>query len=323
MCIRFAVQLVSIPGLALSLLAGCDDPSGPDHSIPGVWMWVAGEAAEALDDRGRFILPVPEAPGERPIINPLTAQELAGAFVRTFAFPDVVIGTSFGEEIVDEHGSFDPEDVRVAEPIYYGDTPYGTVPSDVPISVVKYLGPVYVSYYELDGRVVANLAGSAYNFDLWIEEGELRMPPVGGNAFRTSVIPRGQSVVLPLSPEAAVEHVGRLTGAHTTKVPRLMLPHRHYSAQWARWELVVDRPLKLTGYSTGDVYTTDHIYVGFSVTGSGASAVRDFKQLWVPLPEQPMADTILYPAPGSDPEVETLEVNLVGPVRFEAVQPRR
>jgi hypothetical protein len=292
----------------VALVTGCDSPTAPDWygDRLDVTQWVVGEAAASLDERGQFILPRPHA--DVPILSPAEARDLAAACFDTFAFPDVAIGRTVGARLEAEHGSFDASSVRVHPTVYFAHSPYASLPDTLPISVRKYLGPRFATYYQLGRMLIGVTSGSALNTNLWVDDGKLRIPPGDGGGWITTVIPKGRSFTYPVTPERAVELVATRTGARVARVPRLLLPHRHYAPESARWEVVLDQPVAIQGDSTGRLYQTDTLYVG--AAGPRTSGLpSNFEQVWVALAEQPSQDTV----PTENPVV----ISILGPVRFE------
>ena len=130
-----------------------------------------------------------------------------------------------------------------------------TLADTFPSPVRKYLAARFVNYYELNQRIIGVLAGSALNSDWWIENGRLRAPVIQGGEWSPAVVPRNTAYAFPITPERAVELVGRATGARTTNVPRLLLPSRHLAAAFARWEIQLDQPIEVIETGTGVRHT--------------------------------------------------------------------
>jgi hypothetical protein len=312
-------QRVTILWIALTAIvaSACDSTteSSPDAGIPNVEQWVTGEAAGALDRAGHFGLSVPDRPAGQ-IISSTMARDLADVFFQTFAFPDVALGSTFGEELIHEHGPFDPRRVTVSPITYFAETPYAPLPDTLPSYVRKYLGARFITYFRLGSKTIGTLAGSALNTDLRIENGHIRGPIAQGGEWLTTVVPRGRSYAHPITPERAVEVVGLLTGAKTNRIPRLLLPHRRYSAALARWEIHLERPITVTGDSTGTTYTTNLFYVGTAGPSQISGLPGNLEQVWVPLRMQQVEDVVPYRGTSSD-KMQDLIVRAVYPVLFE------
>lgn len=95
------------------------------------------------------------------------------------------------------------------------------------------------------GRAVILLAISAYNTDVRIENGLLRLPPVQGSQFKSFAVPRSVTSLIP-TPEDVAALAFRATGQRVTEVPQLELPPYGIFPSAARWRIELERPVAVT-----------------------------------------------------------------------------
>lgn len=279
---------------ACFLMLACDDATGPGNPVssvsPDVRGWVTGEAATQLDSDGHFILPAPAPPGAEPIISEERAELLAIAFIRTFLWSnDTLPGFEPGNEVLErEHGR--PIDWFKVKPrrdrIYYAASAHQELPGDVPLWIRRGLGPSYLIPLELEGFEVTLLTVAAHSTDTSIDEdGTIDLPKYAGGEFTWWGIPWNVGSWIPPSPEEVVEIVATTTGVRAKRVPRLTrVAYSHPSL--AKWEVVLEQPVTLRVSETGELKTTDTIYLG---PAAGWSI-----EWYVPQSEQPVGYTIPY-----------------------------
>lgn len=306
------------PGLKLlgilgALVAGCDAPVGPTAPYsPNVRAHVTGRALANLDGDGRFQLQEPSISTPYPMITSAMAFEMANAYVRTFLFPSPpsCLNQCIGAFIESRHGTrIDFSRVTAEERMYFAISAYEPVPDSIPMPTRREVGHQYLAHLLEGKQAIGSLAVAAFNTDVSVQEGKLRLPIFGGNHFFATGIPRGSFDLLPASPEAVVELVAQQTGIKVAEVPRLILPRRPIAAVSARWELVLERPSTfLTG--SGRQVQSDVIYV-------------KGEQLYLPIQEQPITDTVAFVRPGAD-RISLLEIRIRrgAPVEFETVRVR-
>jgi hypothetical protein len=303
----------------LATLASCHSPTGPDHRIPDIRSWVTGDAASALNSSGHFVFAASPPASSASDIGPDRAKDLAIAFFRMFAAPDIVLGSSIVEEWTREHGHFNINDVYMARPVYFGESPYAPLPDSLPSYIRNYLAPRFITYYAVDNRIIGTNAVSVLNSDLRIDNGRIEFGRVGGEEFHINVVPKFLGYTNPITPERAVEVVGKSTGAKTKHVPELLLPHRRLGRMFARWRLVLDRKIPVTGDSTGLAFLTDTVYVGTAGPSAFTGAPANHEQIWIALPDQPGREIIPYQVPISR-EARSVAVSIVRPVLFDRMR---
>lgn len=273
-----------IGGSTLLMLAsaGCDGPGALDTAAgepPDLRESVTAEAAASLDAEGNFVLEPPRPPVGVAIITPQQAKDLAIAFVSQF-------GPSLRPAWEREHGSSIELDELRAEPrVYYADTPYGSPPANAHPSTRKVLGPYYMVAFSGRSRRVLDVAVSALNTDLRIEDGRIRFPVEGGEAFSAAGIPSRSDEPWIIAPEQAAAQAAAL-GAKVAEVPALVLPGRPFAPQHAYWRVRLERPVEVRRVRDGAARSADVVLVGAS--GRGPRSARSLtRQLLIPGESQP------------------------------------
>lgn len=249
------------PAVVAALLAGCDAPqtriAGPAAPPPDVQRYVAAGAAASLNPDGRFTLAAPSAPGDRPIISAGRAAELALAVVRTW-------GPSLHPAWQRQSGrSFDLAGLRVDPRIVFARTPYGRFPDGYHPAFARTYGPYYLVTLYSGSEPVVLVSVAAYNTEVRIDEKGLVHRPVNSGAeFVTMGIPAGTDEFQLVSPEAAVEEVGRATGARVTATPELVRLGMPYAPATAAWKLTLDREVPVQARGRGTSHRVRELYVG-------------------------------------------------------------
>jgi hypothetical protein len=108
------------------------------------------------------------------------------------------------------------------------------------------------------------IAVAAHNTAVQVDSaGNMLLPRFGGNAFWGEGISLDPSRgFYPLSPEEAVERIGKLTGARTTAVPQLYNMDIKWAPVTAVWKLTLDRRVPLYNHAAGLTTPTNEVYVG-------------------------------------------------------------
>lgn len=208
----------------------------PERTPPSVTRCVTAAALEHVDASGRFILPLPWAPDDIPIITPERAREFARVFMRTRgeAYRPVWERQRGGQPL--PLGS--PE---LAERMYFAVTPLGRFPDGYHGVYRRRFGPQYLLFFEQHGEPVIGLAVAAYSADLQIVDGRIKEPDEGGSYFSTYAVTRsGRSPYAPISPEQAVAQVCEATGAKAIELPELV-SRAGWMPLLALWRVKLDR----------------------------------------------------------------------------------
>jgi hypothetical protein len=236
----------------------------------------------------------PPAEIDGPLITPEQAGEFAVAFARKW-------GRFYVEDWSKERGS--PVDLASlsADPrIFYAETSFGRVPDGYHPAFRRAYGPWYLVTLVQGGKPALLVAVSAYNTDLKIDaHGLLVHPFFSGNDFHAVGIAARTSTpgVRPITPEQAVEAVGRRTGARTQRTPDLYLLGKGQHPANAVWRLDLDRPVRVR--VTGTARQVRTVYAGQA------------GRYYIPSPQQPASyqgTGLRYDASGERIGTDLLEV---------------
>jgi hypothetical protein len=218
--------------------------------------YVTGDAAAALNGEGRFSFAAPSPPDSRPIITAERAAELALASLRTW-------GPSFHDEWVAERGrAFDMQNLTADSRVLFVKSPYGRFPDGYHPAYARLYGPYYIVHLNSGSETLMLVSVSAYATDLKIDgRGIVHRPVERGMEFVHQVLPEAHQDWF-VSPEAAVERVGRQTGARVTRRPELVRINKDYIPSSAVWKLSLDRDIDVNPAGRGTPLRTRELYVG-------------------------------------------------------------
>jgi hypothetical protein len=251
----------TVSAIALALLAACDAPetsvTGLRAAPPNIHRFVTGQAAASLGADGRFALAAPAAPDDRPIISAERAGELALASVRTW-------GPSLHQAWERERGGpIDLASLRVGGRILFARSPYGKFPDGYHPAFARTYGPYYLVTLYSGPDPVLLITVAAYNEETRIDEkGLVRRPVNSGAEFFSMGLPAQSNEFQLVSPEAAVEEVGRVTGARVTATPELVRLGMPYHPATAVWKLSLDRDIPVQARGKGTTHRVRELYVG-------------------------------------------------------------
>lgn len=297
--------------LVASLFSACGDPTAT-VSEPDVRPHVTGALLPHIDGAGHFIIQNVAPPSAHETLGETAAHEIALAFVRTFASPDVVIGTSFGELWQKQRGTvIDWRTLRVSGAVI-AQSPYADVPVGSPGPLRNLGGPSWIVRLSDEAGPALSVEVALYETGLSVENGRLRFPPVSGNAlggYGNDILAGG--LVQPIGPERAAIAAAKATGALVSSVPVLALPERIYHYTFARWRVDLDRDVTFQVLGSASERTSRTVYVGVDY-GTNRRFVRH-DGLFLPALVQPDVDTVRF-----DP-VFTLRRRPDVPVLFERV----
>lgn len=244
------------------LLGACDGDDSrlmaPTTAPARMTEFVTGDAALNLNRAGRFNLQANGPSTGVPAISAERAGELALANVRTYAS----FFLSSWEK--DRGGPIDVRSLGADPRIVYAETPYAVFPEGYHPAYRRSFGPYYLVRLVSGTTPVLLVAVSAYGTDVRIERnGTVSLPPIGGDEFfEHAISASATSGFRPISPEEAVETVGRLTGARTNEVPELVLRGLHHHPATALWKVSLDRNVEVRGASGTRRRATPTVYVG-------------------------------------------------------------
>lgn len=292
-------------------LGGCGGEGITDPTTPvDVRPYVVGAAAANLGADLRFSYPAPVAPFKAPIISPERARELAESFALSF-------GPEEESRWAREHGrSFDYTEVEADPRVFYQPSPFELFPDGYHPGMRTAFGPYYLVRLNWNGRHRLNVAVSAYSTSVGIlPNGKLKMPVETGADFYSYGAPADtarRDVVAPLSPEAAVVHVARLTGARASEVPEFVQIGWRWGPVGGGWKITLERPVAVRTASGTRQVEVRELYLG----RAGG------RRLHIPAAEQPTH----YETPafrgGDSEEVEVLQLAILPgqPTVFEEVE---
>ena len=281
----------SVTLIAISVALGCSErgtgsPRVSDADGPAAMgLLVAGEAADRLQPDGTFRLPS-QRPSARPQIDEIRAREIASAFIATHL-------AGFRSALERDRGaSIDVKSVTVCPRIFYAESAFEDLPSEVPGVYHRLYGPWWLATLcSPGGESVVALGISAYATELGIEAGKLTYPAISGGEFRVVGIPPGEDNRLPITPEAAVRRAAGMANRRITAIPRLLLrlPGSAYP-QLAQWHLTLDSDAQLEIAGTPGTVRGKEIFVGAeyraqpSVTRANSSQPDAVEVQWRPSP---------------------------------------
>ncbi len=262
-----------IGGLALT---ACNHDAGrltqPPAGVPKLDRYVTSAVSGELDLEGRFVMQSAVPPADVAMITRERAGQLAVAMVHTY-------GQFFERSWERQRGAdIDLESLELDPRIHYADTPHERFPDTYHPADRRHFGPFYLVHFTSGGAPVLAVAVSAYNTDVQIEKGRLRLPDrSGGDFFPVAVsvnAASGPTRYVPVSPEVAVEHVASRTGARVSRVPELVMLDRGYHPTMAQWKLTFEQPVHVRRSRGGERTAVREVYVGPSMRLTIPSAAQ-------------------------------------------------
>jgi hypothetical protein len=255
-------RVISTAGIVgIMMVGGCEQADAPiagpvsAPSPAALRRYVTGDAAAALNSQGLFSFAAPSSPSARPIITAQRAGELALASVRTW-------GPSLHEAWVGERGRpFDIQALRVDSRILFVKTPYGRFPDGYHPAYARLYGPYYIVQLNSGSEPTLLVSVSAYATDVTVDgRGIVHRPVERGNEFVHQVLPATQQDWF-VSPEGAVERVGRERGARVTRTPELIRINKKHVPSSAVWKLSLDRDIDVMHDGRATPLRTRELYV--------------------------------------------------------------
>jgi hypothetical protein len=324
-------RLALLMALALS---ACSESSDPRPEPPDVRAWVAGEAAENLDERGRFRLPTARPKIDGPTITADDAARLATAWARRQTsykdLPRNFRGARLSHYEIGHGDLIDFKALRPGPRAYLAESPYEVVPATWPEHVAQLFEPTYlVPLYSARGfqTLVAKVRARDTGHRV-ANDGQLQHGPIGSLPFSLTAVPAGAEYDVPLNPECAVRVVAEATGRLVVRVPELVKAgHRDHPIS-SLWRLTLDAPVSLVGDSTKRADTTRLVYVRSD--RRGWIQPPQIEPAWYrALPSPRTADTLEFWAPTDrsradgprDRQLYVARMREGYAVRFERVRP--
>ncbi len=246
---------------AAVLGCGGDNVAGPEWPRVEASM-VVGEAAAALGPNGRFQLP--DAPGASAgrEISRAKALQIGRAFIHDFA--PIASGwweEYYGTKIV--ASSLVVCDGRA----FYAASNYASLGAEASEWRKRSIGGFWLVSFCQGSRPAVSVSFSAEATEIGVHlDRAIQLSDMNaGQFFDIGLSTKAEHV--PVLPESAVEFIFKAAGVRVKEVPELVLPPGGYAPPVARWRLVLERPVRLHGASTGRDVITPEVYVGFDHFG--------------------------------------------------------
>lgn len=251
--------------LTTLIATACTDASAPTSTGVDARSDAADGASSAISPVRR---PADGAPDE---ISRQRAWELADVWIET-------LGPRLAETWEEERGSeIDWSQLKRCGPTRYVASPLEAPPKAVPLSVRRYVGPWWLVNYCATGEAQMNVAVSAWNTDLTIEDGQLQFPSRAGNHFVIDPIPQSAKFkdTRLLSPSRAKQLARTVTERRPAGRPELVA-QPFVKPQFAHWRIRMPEPTRLELKDEGQVVERSQVFVGSHRPASpGGVAVAD------------------------------------------------
>lgn len=302
--------LAALAGLA-SL--SCADSTGP-RSIPVVRVkpqWVSGEAAAALDSASGLIrIAVPAAEH----ISLLSADSIAAAALHLLLTPSP-INTTPAQLEYDRGGSIDFSHLSVcAASTTYSLSPFGAFPASASAAARRSWSSRWaIPICGADGTVQVSIGVPDSPTDAIVDHDTLVGFATQGEEFDDAGVPARYPTGQPVTAEQAIAALFAATGRRisTTPVAVNQLDDRGFGQLplCASWRMSLESPVVVVDEQSGARSTATEFFVR-----RATACYSDTLALYIAAPNQP-ATMWRY----IDFALDSAEVPLVGPVRFERV----
>jgi hypothetical protein len=253
-CINLRSSLLVVGALGI---IGCtaEPPVVDPDPLPPLARIVVGEAANKLDNHGRFVLNAPlDLP--YPQITMQQAADLADAFQK-----EAVLALLTALEKM-RGGGINPNSMKICGRIFYAEPAIEALPNEVAPAIRRALGPYWIANYcGSSGYPEVAFAVSAYATNLRIEGGKIIYPRLdGGGYFRAIGIPKDRRKGVTGEPEVAAAEVAAVSGSSIAKVPRLVFIPDQIAPEVALWLVEIERPVIVRRKRTGGNAQASRIY---------------------------------------------------------------
>lgn len=272
-CVLLAGSLVSCQS---------EFPTAPQPTVNELRESLTGEAAMAVNEAGKFVLPAPP-PSLASVVSPGQASSLAVVWARQF-------GPLFRANLEGVHGG----PIGLAKlaacgrPLYAGSA-FEEPPLDVLPAARRAVGPWWLITLCEGTSPKVSVAVSAWATELTIENDRIVFPTNSGMEFYGHGIPLGHSGEYPVSPERAAVSIARETGRRVSSIPSLIADFRSRGHPGhARWGGQLESSVAVRTLGGRSVPASE-VYAGEAIPVS-ANAI-----LFVPEAIQP--DTALIESP--------------------------
>lgn len=259
-----------------------DFPTAPQPTSDELRASLTGEAANAVNGAGKFVLPAPP-PSLASVVSPGQASSLALVWARQF-------GPLLRPGLEGVHGrpiAFDKL-TQCGRPLY-AVSAFEEPPLDVLPAARRAVGPWWLITLCEGVTPKLSVAVSAWATELSIENNRIVFPTNAGMEFYGQGIPLGHSGEYPVSPERAAVSTARQTGRRLTSIPNLITGfNKGGHPGHARWEWQLEGNVAVRTLA-GRSLSASKVYVGEPIPVSANEI------LFVPTATQP--DTVLIESP--------------------------
>jgi hypothetical protein len=215
-----------------------DGPVIEAEPLPLLARVVVGEAANRLDDQGRFVL-------DEPLNLPYPQITATQAVALADAFQKVAVVGILGALEEERGAGINPAAMKACGRVFYAEPAIEALPAEVLPALQRAFGPHWiVNYCGASGKPEVAFAVSSYATNLSVDNGKL-VYPTGDNGeyFRAIGIPKARQGGISGEPEVAAAQVAASTGARVSGVPHLVSIPGAIAPEVAIWRVEIERPV--------------------------------------------------------------------------------
>lgn len=308
-------------GALLALCLESCSPPEPVADIPDAASYATSAVASSMDATGRFLLADPEDP--TPHLGRMQAGAIAEWAARNYApFQRDWLEASRGSAL-------DFDNLRKCGVIRWAEPP-NVAPPEAELPFAHWVwGPWWIVTLCDGATPVLGVAVAAYATHMVMVGGELTFDPIAfgprGDEVLMRGIPAGWESALPLSPETAASRVAQRSQRRIARVPRLILPTQPGWPFDAKWELTLDRPVRVRRAAGAGTQDVQRVYLGNRMTLVGDARRDQSDELSSASAEAPSSVTVRIPGTirpdgGIDTRPYTLMSRDSLPLTLEPVQ---
>jgi hypothetical protein len=279
---------VTCSAFLLSTVATCTSDSfftAPQPTIDDLRASVTGDAASAVSDAGKFVLPAPPITLATQLTS-VEATKLAVVWSQQF-------GPLLRSDLEGAHGG--PIAFGNLEPCgrpLYGESAFEEPPLDMLPSSRRAVGPWWFITLCQGDTPTVSVAVSAWATELRIVDNRIVFPTNQGMEFSGHGIPLGHTGEYPVSPELAAVSAARQTGRRVASSPYLLAPfNKRGHPGYARWHWRLEDTV-VVKTETGRSLSAGEVFVGEAVPVSRGEI------LYAPAANQPDTVMVESPPPG-------------------------
>jgi hypothetical protein len=236
-------------------MATCADPVAPRTDVVRP-EWLTDEAMKSVGPDSRFILDDQQELGTTPEISYETARAQGVAWLASF-------GPGWQKLWDEGRGAHvDITTLSMCERSYYSRRTYDEIDVSHVTPVRRPFGPEWlISFCDASGDALVSLALSAYNTDVGIVDGKIRLTSFHqGGSFFTVGVPKSMHE-LPISPERAACLAYVASGKRVASRPELHMPASGIYQYSSRWKVMLESPVDVQ-LADARFVTTDVLWIG-------------------------------------------------------------